>query len=1301
MEPKANPGASAVGRFAQKLRRKTTEPIAIVGLACRFPGASNIDAYRRLLADGRHGIIEVPRERWDLDAYYAPESGTPGKMSTRYGGFCADIDKFDAPLFRIPPREAEAMDPQHRVVLEVAWETLESAGVPLEAISGTQTAVFVGVSAFDYLHFLDYAAVDGYTNTGLAHSTLAGRLSFFFNLKGPCEVIDTACSGSLVAVHRACQSLRTGEVDFALAGGVNAILSPHGHVGFSQAGMMAPDGRCKTFDAAANGYVRGEGCGLVLLKRLSDAQRDGDVIHAVISGSAVNHDGRSQGLTAPNGVAQRDLLVRSLGAGGVSIDELDVVEAHGTGTRLGAPQELGALAEVARGRDASRRIVVSSAKTNVGHLEAAAGIAGLLRMVLMVRGGEVFPHLNLSTVHPEIPLETFPLQVPVERRPWPAHGDRRVGAVSSFGFSGTNASVIVESAPTSEVVARAPERAAELLVLSARTAGSLTELARRWSRHLAEDTSTSLLDLAFTASTGRTHLEQRAAIVMGDRASAREALAALVAGREHPRLARGHVKGAPPRIAFLFTGQGAQHEGMGKKLYATEPVFRASLDELAALVASELPRPLLDVMFAGGAEIHQTMYAQPALVALELSLARLWESWGIRPWGVLGHSVGEITAACVAGVMSAEDAMRLAATRGRLMQALPAGGAMLAVRASPADVADVIAKWSTQVSLSAVNGPTSTVISGAGEAIAAIDRELTARNLKTRALEVSHAFHSQLLDPMLAEFEARAATIAYAPAKCTWISNVTGRAVTSVDAAYWRTHAREAVQFEAGMRSLASGGANVFVEIGPSPVLCTMARSFIDDATWVSTLEQPHDDARRVLDAVGAMYVRGAPIDWRAVYDGRGGRKAALPSYPFERKRYWMATSSTRAPSRGARSPNADALLGDRVPSAASTVQFESWLAADQPGYLGGHRIYGLPVFPATGYIAQVLAAARVLWGNGEPVPCELESIVLERALVLDDEPRRVQVLLTPQGEGGDVFRFEVHSSNDGETWLRHAHGVVTRAVHAWPPSPALPDVATASDEDLIAPDVHYRGLADRGMLYAGAFRSVRELRRGQHGSGTSLARVAVDDRAAVPPIVHPALLDGCLQSMAAAVATKLSVGGAFRLAYLPVKIERVRFRHPPGASATCSVTVVFDASGFDYAANVTVFDSTGAAAIELEGVRMFGVERANLSAGFGESDSGILQRVLAADTGQRRELLSGFLRDLVGQITGVDGATLEASTMYFELGMSSLGSVELQYRIQKNLGCKLPNNMIVDYESTESLADRLLEMIGSGMEAS
>jgi len=884
----------------EALERSHREPIAVIGMGCRFPGgARGPEAFWRMLCEGVDAISEVPRDRWDVDAFYDADPAAPGKMSTRFGGFVEEVDRFDAEFFGVAPREAQHMDPQQRLLLEVAWEALEHAGQSPDRLHGSRTGVFVGISGVDYYSELigagNSAVFDAYLATGSAHSVASGRISYVLGLHGPCLSVDTACSSSLVAVHLACLSLRTGGCGMALAGGVNLILCPDTTITLSKARMMAPDGRCKAFDAAGDGFVRSDGCGVLVLKRLSDAVAAGDTVLAVIRGTAVNQDGRSSGLTAPNGPAQEDVIRQALADAGIEPHRVGYVETHGTGTSLGDPIEVRALGSVlAKGRPAGERLVLGSVKTNLGHLEAAAGAAGLIKLVLSVQHGVIPPHLHLKTPSPHIPWDELPLEVAKERRPWTPSEGPRVGGVSSFGFSGTNAHVLVEQASPPPPARPEVERPLHVLTLSAKSDAALGELASRFEGRLREDPGASLADVCFTAAAGRSHFPHRLAVVCSSTSEAAEALAR----RSEQPAPRGLVAGrAPasgaPEVVFLFTGQGSQYVGMGRQLYETQPTFRKALQRCDELLRPHLERPLLSVLYPGGeaSPLDETAFTQPALFALEWALAELWRSWGIEPAAALGHSVGEYVAACMAGVFSLEDGLRLVAERGRLMQSLPRGGGMAAVMAGEARVEAALAGFAPNVQVAAVNGPENVVISGDGAALRAVVERLAADGVKSQALTVSHAFHSQLMDPILEAFERTASAVAYAPPQIGVVSNVTGRLAAAgemIHAGYWGRHVRAPVRFQAGMEALAEKGYSVFLEVGPHPTLLAMGRRCVKDGLWLPSLRKGRDEWPQLLESLSSLYVHGVDFDGAGFDRDYPRRRVALPTYPFQRSRYWF-----------------------------------------------------------------------------------------------------------------------------------------------------------------------------------------------------------------------------------------------------------------------------------------------------------------------------------------------------------------------------------------------------------------------------
>ncbi|NET44014.1 type I polyketide synthase [Okeania sp. SIO2B3] len=881
--------------------------IAIIGIACRFPGgADNPQKFWSLLRDGIDGITEVPPSRWDIEQYYHPDKNQPGKISSRYGGFISNVDKFDAEFFQISPREAKYIDPQQRILLEENWKALENAGINPQSLAGTETGVFVGLAFHDYEQLQYKYRQDEDLNlhfaTGSSSAIGAGRLSYFFKLNGPSITVDTACSSSLSAVHLACQSIRNGECELALASGVNFLLSPELSISFSQAGMLSPDGRCKTFDASANGYVRSEGCGVVVLKSWQQAIADGDQVLAVIRGTAINQDGASNGITAPNQSAQEAVIQKALSVAGISANQVSYLEAHGTGTSLGDPVEIKAVEAVyGKNRGMDRPLTIGSVKTIIGHAEAAAGIAGLIKVVLSLQNKYIPPHLHLQELNPYISLADIPGAVPTEGKVWEKYdGDEScLAAVSSFGFSGTNAHVIVEEVPT-QVKSQKQERKAYLLTLSAKTEKALDELVSCYQNYLEINPELELADVCYTANTGRAHFNHRLAVIASNQQQLREKLQQQKVGEELVGVFSGKLSNSSSsiQVGFLFTGQGSQYINMGRELYQTQPTFRQALDKCDQILSQYLEHPLLEILYPQDVQnlssslLDQTAYTQPALFAIEYGLAKLWESWGIKPNVVMGHSVGEYVAACVAGVFSLEDGLKLIATRGQLMQQLPSGGEMVSVMASESQVTEVIGNYSSQVTKAAINGPESVVISGESRAIATICSKLDSMGIKTKRLQVSHAFHSPLMEPMLSEFEEVAKEISYSLPQIPLISNVTGEQVTEeiTQAEYWVNHVRQPVMFVKSMKTLHQQGYELFLEIGPKPILLGMGRQCLpgDVGLWLPSLRPQKGDWQQMLESLGQLYVKGMKINWLEFYKDYPHQKVVLPTYPFQGKRYWL-----------------------------------------------------------------------------------------------------------------------------------------------------------------------------------------------------------------------------------------------------------------------------------------------------------------------------------------------------------------------------------------------------------------------------
>ena len=881
------------------------EPIAVIGIGCRLPGGvDSADSYWAMLRAGVDAVREVPAERWDVDALYATDPDEPGKMATRWGGFLDGLEDFDPAFFGIAPREALAMDPQQRLLLEVTWEALEHAGVAPDRLDASPTGVFLGLCNQDY-HALRLEEplddIDTYFASGIAGSMAAGRIAYLLGLQGPALTVDTACSSSLVALHLACESLRNGESRMALAAGVSLILSPETMIALSKSRILSTDGKCRTFDADAAGIARGEGCAVVVLKRLSDAQADGDRILATIRATGINQDGRSSGITAPNGAAQEALLRRTLHKAGLRPAEIGYVEAHGTGTSLGDPIEVRALAAVYGDRAQDQPLLIGSVKTNFGHLEATAGLAGFIKAVLALQAREIPPHLHLRRKNPHIDWDRLAVEIATTITPFPAAPENqpRRAAVSSFGFSGTNAHVIVEEASLPIVQHNAADRSTHVLPISARTPAALRMLAERYADTL-ETADSSLADVAHTAGTGRSLFAQRLAVAGTDSAFVARALRAWLQNGEADGVFAGKAASAAAcEPVFLFTGQGSQSIGMGQELFETEPVFRTALERCDELLRPHMPVPLLSVMHPSperAAEaahlIDRTEYAQPALFALEYALSELWRSWGIEPAAVMGHSLGEYVAATVAGVFSLEDALRIVALRGRLMQSLPAGGAMAAVFAPVVDVERVAARHADVLSIAAVNGPENVVLSGAQDVLDHVLADFAANGVNSRKLIVSHAFHSPLVEPVLPHIDDLFEGVRFHEPNIPIVSNLTGSIANGgqlASAQYWRDHTRRPVRFMECVRALEAAGHRTFIEVGPHPTLTGLAASCVQsaDVVLIHSLRRGRSEVDETQRAVAALHARGLRIDWESRDRPWPRRTATLPSTPFERARYW------------------------------------------------------------------------------------------------------------------------------------------------------------------------------------------------------------------------------------------------------------------------------------------------------------------------------------------------------------------------------------------------------------------------------
>ncbi len=885
--------------------RARSEPIAIIGMGCRVPGAANPESFWQLLHNGVDAISEVPSDRWDGDAFYNPDPEAIGKIATRWGGFLSAIDQFDPAFFGISPREATAMDPQQRLLLEVAYETFENAGQTTEQLAGSKTGVFVGVHSHstDYymLQATDPAAIDTYSGTGTSHSVVAGRLSYLFDLQGPSMALDTACSSSLVAVHLAVQSLRGRECRMALAGGVNIILEPTFSIAASRMHMMAADGRCKTFDAAADGFVRGEGCGMVMLKRLSDAQADGDRVLAVIAGSAVNQDGHTNGLTAPNGLSQQTVIRAALVNAGVEPQQISYVEAHGTGTALGDPIEVEALAAVLSGpRSPNQLVLLGSAKTNIGHLEGAAGVIGLIKTVLSLCHQQIPPLVHFRMLNPLMTLAGTPLIIPTDVHTWKSSETPRYAGVSSFGWSGTNAHVIVGEAPRQPEApyAAAPAGQTLLLPLSARSSAALRAQAHNIAKLLRQPNAPMAYDLCFHAAMRRSHHDQRMAVVGRSPAELADRLTTFANAK--PDDAPNELGG----IVFVFSGQGSQWDGMARQLLTDEPLFRSELERCDAAIRAEAGWSLIEQLnTANGAQLDQIDIIQPTLFAIQVGLAALWRSYGVLPDAVVGHSLGEVGAAYVAGALSLEDAVRVICRRSRLLRRISGQGAMAVVGLSLDEAEAAIAGYTDRLAVGGNNSPRSCVLSGDPAALDAVLTQLQSRNIFCRPVKVDVASHSPQVDLLCPDLLAALRDLRPQAPTMPIYSTATGTVFESgrpalLDAAYWVQNLRQPVLFAAAIAKLLHDGRNTFIELSPHPILLTA----IDDsmhaagATGQTLPSMLRNRAGRItmLESLGTLYAHGHMPDWRGLYP-TPGRFVDLPSYPWQRRRFWINATPTRS----------------------------------------------------------------------------------------------------------------------------------------------------------------------------------------------------------------------------------------------------------------------------------------------------------------------------------------------------------------------------------------------------------------------
>ncbi len=1186
------------------------DPIAIIGMGCRFPGgARDPETFWSLLRQGVDGVIEVPPDRWSAEAFYSPDPGQPGTAVTRWGGFVQQpVTDFDAAFFGMSPREAAHLDPMQRWLLEVTWEALEDAGLPVQDLAGSATGVYVGVFTEDAKLFQlgdgNRHLIGPHTGTGTAMTMAANRLSYWFDLRGPSVALDTACSSSLVALHLACQSLWSGETGLALCGGANAMFRPEFTIAESKAGMLSPDGRCRTFDASANGYVRGEGAGMVVLKPLSAALRDGDRVHALILGTASNQDGRTQGITVPNGEAQEALMLDAFRRAGVSPGRVRYMEAHGTGTPVGDPIEAKALAAVlGRERAPGDRCIVGSVKTNIGHLEAAAGIAGLIKAVLCLERREIPPHLHFRQPNPDIPFDELPLRVPRELEPWPDEPGPRLAAVNSFGFGGANAHAVLASAPEPEDAPDTPGQgeAPWLVPLSARSPAALKDLAVALGDRLEEGAEGSveggLPDVAWTAALRRTHHEHRLATVARDREELARQLRTFAEGGEDAGLRRGTVPagGAAP-LVWVFSGMGPQWWAMGRQLLEREPVFRGAVERCDELLGRHADWSLLAEMTASeeASRMAETQISQPANFALQVGLATLLRSWGVEPDAIVGHSTGEAAAFWAAGVVDLEEAVRIIYHRSRLQHRTTGQGKLVAV-GLPLEEARRVLGDRTGVSIAAVNSGSSVTLSGSPEVLEEVVAPLQEREVFCRFLRVDVPFHSHYMDPLRDDLLAALADLDPRRAQVPLYSTVTGGPVEGpeLDAAYWWRNVREPVYFAAAVERLAADGFGIFLEIGPHPVLTGsigegLARSERDGVV-LSTLRRKSDEQAGLLDTLGGLYVAGREVDWSAFHP-RPRRLVDLPVYPWQRERHWDESADSVGDRLEA---PVHPLLGRR--RSGPRPEWRREVGRRSVAFLEDHQVHGGVVFPGAGFVEMGFAAVREVAGAEAAV--EMEDVRFERGLFLPEgEVRMLHTSFDP-----DASDFEIASRPlDREGWVLHARGRLLRARSAGSGAPEALDpeaLRNGLGRNLPAAEC-YEELARRGFQYGPAFQGLDEA---WAGDGELLARIRVAPSLAAPFHVSPPVLDAAFQAL---LLVSL-LGRASDATFMPVAIQRLVLHRSPSAAGWAHARLHrSDERGME--GDVILCDEDGRPSLEIRGV-----EVAALEAGTGGEE--MLERLLGS----------------------------------------------------------------------------------------
>ncbi len=1196
---------------------KIMEPVAIIGMGCRFPGAPSLHAFWQLMCNGGDAITEVPADRYDIEAVYDPRPATPGKVMSRYGGFLEQVDQFDAAFFGISPREAAKIDPQHRLLMEVAWEAMEDAGqVPRTMTEEDKLNIgcFIGVITGDYWdrQFRHATDLDVYGTAGSARSGAAGRISFSQDFMGTSFAIDAACSSSLVAVDQAVQNLRSGACTMAVAGGVNVILNPDHTIGFSQGKMMAADGHCKTYDAAADGYVRSEGAGVVVLKLLSRAQANGDQIYAVIRGCASNNDGHCDSFMAPSTKGQQAGLRRACRNADIDPLTIDYVEAHGPGTKAGDPIEVTTLGEVlCAGRLADQPLLIGSVKTNIGHMEGAAGVAGLMKTVLCLKHGKIPANLHFHTPNPDIPWQDYSLKIPTELMAWPHYGSGPHRAVvCSYGIAGTNTYLVVEEATLQSTDTALSGHDAtpitSLLPLSAQTPDALKNLARRYIAHLEDDASAeqTVCNISATASLRRLHHDYRLAVVGNSKQGMHDKLAAFVRGETGLEVSSGHrLAHKPPKIAWIFPGQGSQWLGMGRDLLEQEAVFRAIIEECDQVMRTYVNWSLLDQLQADEAHsrLHEIDVIQPTLFAIEIALATLWRSWGITPDVVIGHSMGEVAAAYIAGALSLEDAAWIICTRSKLLLSVSGKGAMAAVELSLEQARILVSDYSGRVSVAVSNSPHSTVLSGEPEALAEILALLEKQSIFGRLVNVDVASHSPQMDLLRPDLLKLMERVQPRPTTIPMFSTLNGAIVdgSKLTANYWVDNLREPVLFLSAIQTLLADGCDIFLEMSPHPLLVGAIRQTVEQSNTsglaLASLRREEEGRAVLLATLGNLYAQGCEPDWSALYPGKG-QHVSLPTYPWQRQRHWNTaldrplrrTSSSFSSGAGGGHP----ILGISTPSALHPNTF-FWTASmntEAFPYLSEHCVHGMPVLPGAAYLELSLAAASEVYGSQS---FAIEDLTLVKALFFSKGiTHTLQVIMTPREEGTMCLRFfstPAGQEKQALSWMEHASVTVRCVAKPVAPAPMLhlaPERVRRYWTLAMEASVYYAGLRARGIQHGPLFQGITHVwrRPGEVMAQITIPEELINDMPGYQ--VHPALMDAILQGI-----TPFLPAEQEEETYVPVAVRQVTFyqRPTPGDTLWTHVRVRPTPSGDQSTleGDVILLNEHGQVLLEIRGFRL------------------------------------------------------------------------------------------------------------------